>query len=348
MRIVLASASSPSAARTIKVLQVRHDVALARNPAELQSRLGERVTDVLLMDQTFGGHAAESLGAFRAMCTKKRVYVVALLEPQPTSEVHRALQAGADDFIRKPFCDEDLLARVEAPCRIATWTSVARNVHDWSTLVELTETSLWRLPGQVVIAALSELVRTEIEESSSRPQPPGYAASIPLTASNAEVRLGLVLEGDAARAIALKLLGDSAPSNETLDDLTREAANTIAGAVKRAAHDEGIALTLGLPSSVHFGAVLSNEPSSKRRDVFCRMGCAGLSVTLALVDAAPKWVAASSLSEGMVLAHDLHTSNGLLLASAGTRLTRTTADRLARLLGATRLEVASASAAARV
>ncbi len=345
----MASANSAAAARTQKVLQVRHEVAVARSAPELQTRLAEGVTDVLLIDHAFGGHAAQTVGAFRAMCTKKRVYVIALLEPQPSTDVQRALQAGADDFIRKPFCDEDLLARVEAPCRIATWTSVARNVHDWSTAVDLTETNLWRLPGQTVLTAFSELARAQIDASSSKPAPPGFAATISLTASNAELRLGLVLEADAARAMALSLLGERAPSPDTLNDLTREAANTVAGAVKRAAHDEGLGLTLGLPSTVPFTSVLHAEPSAKRREVFGKMGSSSLAVTLSLAEAPHQWIAASALAEGMVLAHDLHTSNGLLLASAGTRLTRTTADRLARLLGgAARLEVANAAASARM
>jgi hypothetical protein len=55
-------------------------------------------------------------------------------------------------------------------------------------------------------------------------------------------------------------------------------------------------------------------------------------------------VPASSLAEGMVLVHDVRNEGGILLAPAGSRLTSTTAAKLAQMLGPRfTLEVASAA-----
>jgi hypothetical protein len=44
-------------------------------------------------------------------------------------------------------------------------------------------------------------------------------------------------------------------------------------------------------------------------------------------------VSSACLKEGMVVSHDLRSESGALLVPAGTRLTRTTASRLALALG---------------
>jgi hypothetical protein len=44
-------------------------------------------------------------------------------------------------------------------------------------------------------------------------------------------------------------------------------------------------------------------------------------------------VPSSQLAEGMILAHDVRTEAGILLAPSGCRLTGTTAAKLAKMLG---------------
>jgi hypothetical protein len=55
-------------------------------------------------------------------------------------------------------------------------------------------------------------------------------------------------------------------------------------------------------------------------------------------------VPASKLREGMVLTHDLRNESGALVVTAGSRLTSSTAERVAKLLG-DRFSVEVASAA---
>jgi hypothetical protein len=110
----------------------------------------------------------------------------------------------------------------------------------------------------------------------------------------------------------------------------RELANTAGGALKRAALAENIALTTGIPFSE------TPAPTLQAHDCWTLKldtddGC--LALVGEIRERANQRVAASKLSEGMILAHDVRNESGILLAPAGSRLTATTANKLAQMLG---------------
>jgi hypothetical protein len=137
------------------------------------------------------------------------------------------------------------------------------------------------------------------------------------------------------------LLGDENADPAAADDALRELANTASGTFKRAAACENIVFTTGLPVSG------SKETFPGNSSCWCLslgsgLGCLALAVQI--VERENQRVPASKLTEGMVLAHDLRNEGGILLVPAGSRLSGTSAARLAKMLGdSVYLEVAPAA-----
>jgi hypothetical protein len=153
--------------------------------------------------------------------------------------------------------------------------------------------------------------------------------SLILSSDQIEVRLGIGADTAACAAIAQSLLsGDQRP--EALSDALRELANTAGGALKRAAMSDDVQFTLGLPTDADLFAA-----ANARTLRWLVRGPDGLCLAIAatIASAVPSVVPAGSLREGMVIARDVMNSAGLLLASAGTYLTRISAERLAKLAG---------------
>jgi hypothetical protein len=140
--------------------------------------------------------------------------------------------------------------------------------------------------------------------------------------------------------LSASLLGDADAGDAAVTDMLRELANTAGGAFKRTAMPENAVVTTGLPTD----HVLIAAPGATTRtweltsaDGLC-IGIVAEMLALANVQ-----VQAAELREGMVLAGDVHNRAGMLVVPGGTRLTATSAERVASILGATLEDVARAA-----
>jgi hypothetical protein len=158
-------------------------------------------------------------------------------------------------------------------------------------------------------------------------------ASIPMsvTSEQAEIRVSVVVEAKLLRTLAGLLLGDENAPAAALEDMLREIANTAGGAVKRAASEEKVTVTTGLPI---------NEARGLTRNEMTRCWTArinGERAQLGIIGEVHRRknerLPVSKLQEGMVLSHDLRNDAGALIMPAGTRLTATTVTRMAGILG---------------
>jgi PleD family two-component response regulator len=115
------------------------DVVCAPDGPSALALLDDRLPDVVVLDVVMplmDGYA--TLGRIRRHATASHVPVIVLTGGgADTTEPVRSLEAGADDFIAKPFSPQEMLARVRAKVRRA-------NVD--SSLQPLT-----RLPGNIAI-----------------------------------------------------------------------------------------------------------------------------------------------------------------------------------------------------
>jgi CheY-like chemotaxis protein len=264
-------------------------------------------------------------------------YVLALLDKQPASDIPALFAAGADDFMRRPIVREELLGRVEAPRRIEKWASAEKKApFDWSTATDLRHLRACRDMGNVVAEEVSQMLGQPLQVTSgwSPEMNDNFcSATIPLSLASVqtEVRITVVVEGASLPILAGALLGDSNAPREALEDIVREIANIAGGAVKRLAMTEDVTLTTGLPAS---------ETVVARDDDTMRCWLARLTdpqVCIGIIGEVRRRenqrVTAASLREGMVVAADLFSDSGALVVRAGTRLSATTAQRVAAILG---------------
>jgi len=265
-------------------------------------------------------------------------YLLAIVEAAPANkELSNLISAGVHDFMRRPFADMEWLERVRAPERLLRWSrSVSKPcAFDFSAALDVSTLRSWRNLGQLVAEDLSEMAGSPFSVSQGYPPHLGAdaaCASIPmsLAGDQLELRLSIVADAAATRWVRETLLGDPSAHESAMRDALRELANTAGGSLKRAALSESITLTTGIPrddSTARF-------PGKHLCWSLKLEGGAGcLAVVGEVRSHTNQRISAAQLTEGMVLAHDIRSEGGVLIVPAGSRLTATSANRLAAMLG---------------
>ncbi len=258
-----------------------------------------------------------------------RAYSIALVAESPSpAEFSHALAAGADDVLRTNACKEEVWARVGNLARMRPHTTPMPTLR-----MRIGEVRIWKDIERIVATELGELLGTSLDLSSSLPTDSAapapartlvHTSVIPLTlvSGHVLVQLGIGVD-EATRAQLVETLLGGDDSGEALRDALREMANTAGGAIRRAALDDGVSFSIGLPSNENlFGA------SSQQRMWTISNGCGlQLDCTVTLSANKPTRIRAADLREGMVLARDVLAHDGTTIA-AGTSITRTTAEQI--------------------
>ncbi len=266
----------------------------------------------------------------RARMVTPRIYVIAVLSPTAgSSDYWTAFNAGADDVVRINASKDELVGRAGALARIRSWAGPKPTVTQ-----KLRSLPMWKDIEQIVGAELGELIGEAFTPDEATCCPVVQASSIPLTLTTEQIqiKIGLGIDDTTMGALQATLLGgDTSP--EAVADAMRELANTAGGAIKRKALDGGVEFAIGLPSNANI-LVFESKPAHRAWTLRSASGVSFVCVAIATSNE-PKLVAARDLKEGMVLARDVRNSMGVLVAPAGTNVTRTTVEQLSRILGAT-------------
>jgi CheY-like chemotaxis protein len=282
---------------------------------------------------------ADLVRLLRGADTSGQMFILAVLDPSPGGrDIPHLVAAGANDFMRRPIVETEIVARTQGPGRLLKWaTSVARPaVFDLSAASDLTRTTVWKNMASIVCEDLGAMVGQVCEPASGWPKTfvrdlRGSTITMSIATDQVELRVSVMADRPSLKWLGEALLGDATSGDAALDDVLRELANTAGGAVKRAALPENITLTTGIPTNetmVRFDGAGVQCWTMPLAD-----GKARLAIVGEIRRRENQRVAASSLREGMVLAHDLRTESGALLVAAGSRLTSTAALRLAQVLG---------------
>lgn len=315
-----------SAARILQAAEHRVEQTDSKGALGLLDRLR---LEVLVIGWSPG--AAALVRRLRSLDTGRQCLVLAVLEQQPSSEIPAVYAAGVDDFMRAPVSKEELVGRLEALRRRTH--SEAGAAQDWSDGVDLQKLQVWGELGNLVAEDLSQLSGPldVCEVAALEGSLHIGSITLSLASDETEMRVSVAVEPSRVQSLGALLLGDESPSRAALDDMLRELANTAGGAVKRAALLEHVTATTGLPVN-ETRTIPAGEGRrcwlATIRGTNVRMGFVG-----EVLRRANQRVAAAELREGMVLAHDLHNHHGALVMAGGTRLTATSAGRVASLLG---------------
>jgi two-component system, OmpR family, phosphate regulon response regulator PhoB len=94
------------------------DVQLMRRGDDAEACLNEHRPDLLILDWMLPGlSGVELLRRLRRKASTKDLPIIVVTARTDESDIIRALETGADDFVPKPFSVRELLARVEALMR---------------------------------------------------------------------------------------------------------------------------------------------------------------------------------------------------------------------------------------
>ena len=132
-----------------------YEVVPAANGAEALAAAQEQVPDLILLDMMMPGmDGFELLAALRAMPALRDVPAVFLTAAHDRDLLLRAFDAGAVDYVTKPFMPEELLARVGAHIGLKqTRDRLQRVAHERQELVNLVAHDLKNPLGSVLFAS---------------------------------------------------------------------------------------------------------------------------------------------------------------------------------------------------
>lgn len=334
--VVLADQRAERDALTRMLAAHRRAEVIANEAAAIATIMREPPQIVVFSMPSRGG--ADLVRRLKGADSSGQAYLIALCDAAPSGrELGNMLEAGAQDFLRRPVIQAELLERLKSPARLVRWVKslTTHAAFDLSAPVDVAGLRAWAQLGSVVATDFSEMAGAAFQikkEWSSKIVGELRAATIPmsLAGDQLEVRVSIVVDAAGLEWLKANLLGDPGASDDVADDALRELANTAGGALKRAALIENVTLTTGIPTTEAMAVPAAHMAS-------WTLAIEGSDACLALVgeirQRSNQRLAASELSEGMIPAHDVRNEDGILLVPAGTRLTTTSAARLGKLLG---------------
>lgn len=268
----------------------------------------------------------------------------------------RALDAGVDAEFRRNGGKEYLLARVNAVLRTiqsalhppekkpepaagaAPAAAADTPPVDTAPLDRLVRTAAWRnAPAELVAVAGKYLtVGTSVDGS-----PPGDASvqlGSGLVMSNVkdqvELRVALGTDAASAEALAVHMMGKDGEGMGA--DILSELTNMCMGALKASFGSEAVPFTAGVPAPLNVEHVLRPPNLYRFQEAFVMKAAdARLVIHIGVRSRANLFLKPSDITEGLVLAKDVFNGKGLLLITAGTRLSATMIDKLRNVLSPT-------------
>jgi CheY-like chemotaxis protein len=334
------------------------------------------VTDLELGEQD----GCELTRAIRESEHEDYVYVIMLAASGNRGRLREAFTAGVDDFIEKPFRADEIVARARAGERIIELESRLRtrsrelevalrridvaaaqralakaqvrrpvpSLVGGEGLEGLLALPPWTQAGELLAQSLGDFFQLPTVAVPPRDDySTHFVADVLLSEPGRQLAIGIsVLADDASmKAMALQLLGD-ADDEEGAKALVLEVGNIMMGAFKTAFVANGHSFTGGIPVDLAFEkarATLDAHPVRHRIAFTC--GDAHVEVWLRATEKANARVKGKDLIEGLVVGSDIIDPKGILIAHAGTRLSGSIAERIAKVLPDIEFVVGNASAA---
>jgi DNA-binding response OmpR family regulator len=330
---------------------------------EIESNPPRLVITDLHLDGTSG---VELTKYIRRLDPSSYIYVLMLTAAAGEAVLESCFDAGVDDFVEKPFRGAEIVARMHAGERIlelettlraksreletalrridiaATQRALARAADAVATtpaagatpLDALLGTSTWRDVDQLLTTAMTDFFQLPFApiRTGAKPREP-FVAEISLSepSKQLELALSIVIETHDMKRLGVHLLGDE--DVEGAQALVLEVANILMGTLKTAFTSHGFTFTGGIPTSETFE---QSRATFDRSMVRSRMALgasdSALELWLRIKEKSNTTIRGRLLREGLVVTEDIRDAQGTLLAKGGSRLTHTTAERIAKLL----------------
>ena len=328
----------------------------------------EKGARIVLTDIELGGGCTgiELAQKLRARPSEVYVYIIAMTGSAIGKRLTEAFEAGVDDFIGKPVSAGELRSRMRAAERIvglelelrvkvveletalrridinAATRALGRArdvvtspvvVGGGEAIDQIVQTPVWCDIETTFGKALGDFLQLPFESCDAFNDDP-YATEIELSEPNKQLQLVCNVTANETLMLSLAhhLMGEA--DMEAGQSLVLEIANVLMGCLKTNYTNIGYAFSGGLPREVKVEGLRASFSSTPRRVrlAYRTPDGAVLGVWLRTFETSAKTMAVRDLREGMVIKEDLFNEGGMLLVRGGTRLTQTTAERLARFV----------------
>ncbi len=129
MKVIVAD-DEPVSRRLVHAILLRggHEVLLAEDGLKAWDLLRQNSARMLIADWMMPG--IDGLELVKRVRTQldldAYVYIIILTAKQQRQDLVKGLEAGADDYIRKPFSRDELILRVDAGKRVLQWEEQLR------------------------------------------------------------------------------------------------------------------------------------------------------------------------------------------------------------------------------
>ncbi len=169
--VVLVAEDNPDLrTQTAELLAPHYQVRLVENGKQALEVLAKEPVDLVLSDLVMPG--VDGLELCRRMRTAPTLALVPFVLITAVNDVHalsRALDAGADDFLVKPFNEAELLARVRAQLRVRELAKLVAEASRLATMGSLLSDMSHELrnPINVLVNGLAPL-RESLKEAEAR------------------------------------------------------------------------------------------------------------------------------------------------------------------------------------
>ena len=147
MTRVLVVDDEPQILRTLRInLAARHfEVAVAADGSSALRQAQDRLPDLVILD--LGLPDIDGVEVIHGLRGWTKVPIIVLSGRSGSQDKVNALDAGADDYVTKPFAIDELLARIRAVTRRATSTEPAGPVRVGNHLIDLANKTVRPVEG---------------------------------------------------------------------------------------------------------------------------------------------------------------------------------------------------------
>lgn len=266
-------------------------------------------------------------------------HVVVLGDDVPEPFLVRAYQAGLDGDIRKSAGEAYFRARVESLERrldpAGRKPATQAKLTPATALDLVSRSGAWREVRKNFGGAVGKFLALGISTGEIPLAPASLAFGCEVLLSSVthelELRVAIGVDQTTAKTLAVHLFG---PESEDLEaDMMGEITNICMGTMKTALSSEALAFSAALPKAIAPEEVLRPTTVWKPHEGFVVVvEESRIFIHVGLRSKANASVVLSSLVEGMVLAKDVFNPRGMLLLTAGTRLSQTMVEKLQGML----------------
>lgn len=316
----------------------------------------DRADVVLLCARTFSAETLAFAEELRSRLVLEPAQLQLVTGPLQDEDTAQVFDAGFDAIIPWGSSDAVLVSRIAAAERLLDRCerkpdaeSFHAGAEDSAALPQrlVTRSNTWRgaleTLREVVAGFYSHQTHLrELADDDDEPRIDRAAVNfLTGSANGVQLRVGVGVDEASGSILAAKFVGHD--GDHLIDDMLTELANTLTGALKKQLGLELLAFTAGIP--VLLAPRDLTRPTTlfvHRHQAIFEIGRARLLLQLGMTSKALFTVDIENLTEGLILAQDLHGARGELMLRRGTRLSHSMIHKLAdRLPARTRLQVMS-------